>query len=140
MQTGSSIPHFTWQGMLLASVTLAAFAIGMSRYGADGQGLRHAMTFAFVTLSLSQVFHAFNARSETRSIFDGRLFTNSWLWGAVLVCLLLQVAGVYMPILQLVLHTVPLTAADWGLVLGFALLPVAAVEAVKLARHLTFST
>lgn len=129
----------TWQGMLLASVTLAAFAIGMSRYGFGGHGLRHAMTLAFVTLALSQVFHAFNARSQTRSTFDGRLFTNGWLWSAVLVCLLLQVVGVYMPILQLVLHTVPLSAADWGLVLAFSLLPVAVVEAVKLGRQLTVS-
>jgi Ca2+-transporting ATPase len=97
------------------------------------------MTIAFVTLALSQVFHAFNARSQTRSTFEWRLFTNGWLWGAVLVCVLLQVAGVYMPILQLVLHTVSLSAADWGLVLGFALLPVAVVEAVKLGRQLPFS-
>ena len=49
---------------------------------------------AFMTLALAQVFHAFNARSQRRSAFTPRLFTNGWLWAAVLLCLLLQVAAV----------------------------------------------
>ena len=106
-----------WQGLLLAGVTLLAFFVGMRWYGAEGAGLRHATTMAFMTLALAQVFHAFNARSQTRSAFTARLFTNGWLWAAVAVCLLLQVAAVYVPFLQAVLHTVPLTGADWGVVL-----------------------
>ena len=49
---------------------------------------------AFLTLALAQVVHAFNARSQRRSVFTSRLFTNGWLWAAVLVCVLLQVAAV----------------------------------------------
>jgi Ca2+-transporting ATPase len=48
---------------------------------------------------------------------------------------LLQLAAVYVPFLQLVLRTVPLTLADWGLVLGFSLLPLGVVEFVKLTQR-----
>ena len=107
----------------------------MRWYGAEGAGLRHATTMAFMTLALAQVFHAFNARSQTRSAFTARLFTNGWLWAAVLVCLLLQVAAVYVPLLQAVLHTVPLTGADWGVVAACSLAPVAVVELVKVVQR-----
>jgi len=81
-------------------------------FGTEGDGPRHAVTMAFMTLALAQVFHAFNARSRHCSAFTARLFTNGWRWGAVLACLLLQAAAVYVPLLQTVLHTVPLTAMD----------------------------
>ncbi len=121
----------TWQGFLLAGVTLLAFFIGLRWYGAEGSGLRHATTMAFTTLALAQVFHAFNARSQTRSAFTSRLFTNSWLWAAVVICLILQAAAVYLPLLQKVLHTVPPTVSDWGVIAACSLLPVAVVELVK---------
>jgi Ca2+-transporting ATPase len=125
-----------WQGILLAAVTLAAFAIGMSWYGDDSAGLDHAVTISFMTLALAQTFHALNARSQMDSVFNRQLFSNRWLWGAILICILLQLAAVYVPFLQTVLHTVPLNLSDWGLVLGFSLLPVVVVEVVKLVRRL----
>ncbi len=123
-----------WQGLLLSAVTLLAFFLGMRWYGTEGTGLRHATTLSFMTLALAQVFHAFNARSPVRSAFTARLFTNGWLWSAVAVCVLLQLAAVYGPFLHTVLYTTWLTAADWGVILGCSLAPVGVVELVKLAR------
>jgi Ca2+-transporting ATPase len=54
----------------------------------------------------------FNARSDERSAFNG-LFSNPWLWGAVLVALVLQVAVVYVPFLQQAFSTVSLRFGDW---------------------------
>ena len=125
-----------WQGLLLGGCTLATFAMGMRWYGATGKGLAHAVTICFMTLALAQVFHAFNARSQTRSAFTARLFTNGWLWGATLICILLQLAAVYVPLLRRVLHTVPLSGADWGLIAAGSLMPVVVVESVKLVRRL----
>ena len=124
-----------WQGLLLGGCTLAAFAIGMRWYGVDGIGLRHAVTIAFMTLALAQVFHAFNTRSKTRSAFTTLLFTNRWLWGATLLCISLQIAAVTVPFLQTILRTVALTAADWGLVGVASLAPVAVVEIVKVHQR-----
>jgi P-type Ca2+ transporter type 2C len=125
----------SWQGFLLSGVTLLAFLIGMRWHGAEGAGLRHATTMAFMTLALTQVFHTFNARSQRHSAFTARLFTNAWLWAAVAASLLLQVAAVYVPFLQAVLHTTALTVADWGVVLACALAPVGVVELVKLGQR-----
>ena len=124
-----------WQGLLLAAVTLGAFVIGLERHGDTGAGLRQAGTMAFMTLALSPLLHAFNVRSQGQSIFTGRLFTNGWLWAAVIVCLGVQAAAVCVPGLQRVLQTVPLAGDDWLVVGAAALLPVLVVEGAKLARR-----
>ncbi|MBA3697721.1 MAG: cation-transporting P-type ATPase [Planctomycetes bacterium] len=124
-----------WQGGLLAAVTLLAFFLGMRMYGTEGEGLKHAITVTFMTLALAQVVHVFSSRSESGSAFDARLFKNGWLWGAVALCVLLQLAAVYVPFLRAILHTVPLDVKDWGVVAGCALLPLAVVEVVKLIQR-----
>lgn len=123
-----------WQGLMLAGVTLLAFFVGMGWYGKEGAGLRRATTMAFTTLALTQVFHAFNARSQKRSAFTRRLFTNGWLWAAVVACLTLQAAAVYLPLLQRILQTSPPSPSDWSVIAGCSLLPVALVEITKLIR------
>ena len=87
-----------------------AFFLGMRMHGAEGDGLKHAITVAFMTLAFVQVIHVLSSRSETRSAFDARLFKNGWLWGAVALCTILQVAAVYVPFLRVTLRTVPLGA------------------------------
>jgi len=124
-----------WQGVLLAAATLFAFFLGMRMYGTEGEGLKHAITVSFMTLAFVQVVHVFSSRSETRSAFDARLFKNGWLWGAVALCVLLQLAAVYLPFLRTILHTVPLGMKDWGVVAGCAVLPLAVVEIVKLIQR-----
>ncbi|MGL5137255.1 MAG: cation-translocating P-type ATPase, partial [Beijerinckiaceae bacterium] len=120
-----------WQGLLIGMCTLTAFAIGMRWYGSEGVGLRHAVTIAFMTLALAQVFHAFNTRSNTRSAFSSGLFTNPWLWAATALCVALQVAAVYVPFLQGILQTVALTGSDWALIAAASLMPIVVVEIVK---------
>lgn len=124
-----------WLNLLLAACTLGAFAVGMRWYGTEGEALRHAVTIAFMTLAMAQVLHAFNARSRTESAFSSRLFTNGWLWGAVVVCVGLQLAAVYIGGLRDVLGTVALNAGDWGVVAAGSALPVAVVEAVKAVQR-----
>ena len=124
-----------WQGLLLTGVTLFAFAVGMHWHGTEGEGLRQATTMAFMTLALAQVFHAFNARSQRRSAFTDLLFTNGWLWAATGICLVLQGAAIYLPLLQRVLHTVPPTISDWGVISVCSLMPVAVVEFVKMFQR-----
>jgi Ca2+-transporting ATPase len=128
-----------WQGTLLAACTLMAFRFGLHWYGAEAPGLQHAVTIAFMTLAFAQVLHAFNSRSRKRSAFTADVFSNRWLWAAVLACVFLQVAALYVPFLRDVLQTVPLTAADWGLIGVSALAPVAVVETVKAVQRGTIS-
>jgi len=79
----------------------------------EGSGsLRYAQTMAFTTMVFFSLFTVFNARSDQRSAFTA-LFGNKWLWGAVALSLLLQVAVVYIPFLQQAFSTVALSARDW---------------------------
>ncbi len=123
-----------WQGVLLSGVTLGVFYLGLRWYGNEAIGVQHATTLAFMTLALAQVFHVFNARSQRRSAFDRRIFTNRWLWFAVLSCVLLQLSAVYLPFLRTVLRTSPLSLSDWSLVAVASLSPIVVVEAVKLLQ------
>jgi Ca2+-transporting ATPase len=124
-----------WQGTLLAAVTLIAFAVGLQWHGEDGDGLRRATTMSFMTLALAQVFHAFNARSRWQSIFKRHLFANRWLWLAVGGCVALQLAAVYVPLLQRILRTTPPGAADWAVIVACSLAPIVVVELVKLVTR-----
>ncbi len=124
-----------WQGSLLAGCTLAAFVVGMRWYGVEDEGLRHAVTIAFMTLAMAQVVHAFSARSRTRSALTSRLFTNGWLWAATAICIVMQIAAVEVPFLRDVLRTVSLSWADWGLVAAGAITPMVVVEFVKLVTR-----
>ena len=63
----------------------------------EGAGnIRYAQTMAFTTVVFFNLFNVFNARSDEQSAFVG-LFSNHWLWGAILLSLLLQAAVIYIP-------------------------------------------
>jgi len=81
--------------------------------------LRYAQTMAFTTLVFFNLFNVFNARSDEQSAFVG-LFSNRWLWGAVLLSLLLQVPVIYIPFLQQAFSTISLSASDWLFCLAVA--------------------
>ena len=71
-----------------------------------------ARTAGFTTLVFAQLFNALNSRSESISAFS-RLFTNRWLWAAISLGVILQVAVVEVPILQLAFGTASLTPGQW---------------------------
>lgn len=107
-----------WWGIFYVGTIMAAgtlFVLDASLPGGliEGTGsLRYAQTMTFTTLVFFSLFTVFNARSDERSAFSG-LFSNPWLWGAVLLALLLQAAVVYIPFLQQAFSTVSLSADDW---------------------------
>ncbi len=122
-------------GSLIAASTLGVYFVAFGMEPED-HARAHTTTLAFMTLALAQVFHAFGARSREKSIFSRWVLKNPWVWGAVGVCVFLQVLAVSAPLLNRVLHTVPLSGRDWGLVLVGAIAPVLLVELIKLVRRL----
>ncbi|MBU7013726.1 MAG: calcium-translocating P-type ATPase, SERCA-type [Theionarchaea archaeon] len=111
-------------GLVMSVLVLAGFYF-------VGQGDAHARTLAFSSLVFVQLAHAFNARSEKRSIFKVGVFTNMWLIGAVIVSVVLQLAVVYTPVLQPVFGTSPLHLEDWLIILGLSGIVVVAGEIKK---------
>jgi len=107
-----------WRGIIFVGAIMAVgtlFVLDASLPGGlvEGQGeLRYAQTMAFTTLMLFQIFNVINARSDEQSAFV-KLFTNGWLWAAVLLSVLLQFFVVYTPFLQQAFGTVPLGGGDW---------------------------
>jgi Ca2+-transporting ATPase len=101
--------------------------------------LHYAQTLAFTTLVIFQLFNAFNSRSSYQSAFHG-LFTNRWLWLAVLLGVVLQVAVVYVPFLQRPFGTVPLRPVDWLLCLAVGSTVLWPSELAKLVRRRRRST
>ena len=80
--------------------------------GPGPHSLELARTAAFTVLVLTQLFNCFNARSESVSAFRGA-FSNHWLWAAVALSTVLQVAVVHVPFLSLAFGTVALSALQW---------------------------
>jgi Ca2+-transporting ATPase len=100
-------------GAIMAAGTLLILDASLPGGLVEGSGhMRYAQTMAFTTLMLFQIFNVFNARSDVQSAFVG-LLSNMWLWGAVLLSLVLQVAVVYIPFLQQAFSTVSLSLSDW---------------------------
>jgi len=115
------------EGAMIGMLSLLAFALGMTRFGC----VDAARTMAFATLSISQLVHAFNMRSE-RSIFKIRIFENRFLVGAFAIGLALQTAVISIPAAAGLFRVVPLAAAQWQFVAILSILPIAIVELEKL--------
>ncbi len=104
------------RGSLIGVCTILAFLAG-KYYGMDVTTCR---TLALGTLVMSQLLHVFECRSENHSIFEIKLFTNMYLVGAVLVSIAMLLSIVYIPFLQGVFHTVPLSLAHWTIIIFFS--------------------
>jgi potassium/sodium efflux P-type ATPase len=124
-----------WVGAVMAIVTLLALDLRLPGgiVGASGN-VAEAHTMAFTTLVFAQLFNCFNARAERTSAFR-RLFTNRWLWGAIALSALLQVAVVQLPFLNRAFDTVPLGLDEWLICLGLASVVLWADEVRKLVER-----
>jgi len=120
------------QGAFIAACSLIAFSFV---YFFEDETLERARTAAFVVLACSQLFHSYNCRSQTESLFKLGVFTNSKLLLATGISFVLQMAVVYIPPLQRVFKTEALSLFDWVLVVGLSSMPLWAMELFKYVRR-----
>lgn len=120
------------QGVFIAVCSLSAFVFVLF---VEKEGLTRARTAAFIVLSCSQLFHSFNCRSMTESLFKIGVATNMKLVYAASVSLFLQMGVVYLPFAQKVFKTEPLGPLDWFLVVAISSFPLLAMEAVKAVNN-----
>lgn len=85
----------------------------------------------FTVLTVSQLFHSLAVRSESISLFRIGLFSNVPMLAAVLLTLLLQIAVIYLPVLNGIFHTRPLPLFDLVVCLLLSSLVLVAVEIEK---------
>jgi magnesium-transporting ATPase (P-type) len=114
-----------WSGVLLVGATMAVATLLVLDFGLPGGlfegdiGLGEARTMAFTVLVLAQLFNVVNSRSDSVSAAH-HLFVNPWLWAAIGLSLSLQIAVVYLPLLNEAFDTRPLDFGQWLICLALA--------------------
>jgi len=118
--------HIIWVGMLMGIVSLG---MGWRAFRAGDPAWQ---TMVFMTVTMSQLFQSLAVRSQRDSVFRIGFHTNPALAGTVVLTLLLQLAVVYLPFLQGIVRTVPLSPRDLAISLGLSTSVFWAVELDKL--------
>jgi P-type Ca2+ transporter type 2C len=126
-------------GVVVALVTLLTIDLYLPGGLIEGScDLGTARTAGFTVLVITSLFNCFNARSEKTSAFS-HLFVNAWLWGALGLSVLLQVAVVNLEFLNVAFGTVPLTFDQWLVCIAMASVVLWFSELRKLAGHVLLS-
>lgn len=120
-------------GLLIGILTLTAFVVGLKLYGYRDP--KHAQTMAFVVLSISQLFHAFNFRHSKKSIFTMGFTSNKFLFLSLLLGIFLQSIIIVVPFLAKSFKVFPLNLSDWAFVMGLAILPLVFNEIWKIFKR-----
>jgi P-type Ca2+ transporter type 2C len=122
-------------GVVIALITLLTMDFYLPGGLIAGTGdLTTARTAGFTVLVLASLFTCFTARSETTSAFAS-LFANPWLWSAIALSLLLQVAVVHVPFLNIAFGTAPLSPQQWLVCAAMASVVLIYSELQKLIRR-----
>lgn len=120
------------QTIAITLTTLGAFWLGGGALkGSTAEARILSETFAFVTLSLSELFRAYTARSEYYPLTKIGIFSSKNMNLAVLVSVVLVLMVVYVPFLQGIFDTVALRWIDWAEILPLVLIPTIAAEVMK---------
>lgn len=127
-----------YQGVLVSALTVLAFLIGnyfehgvWSLFNADSG---HGITMAFLTMSMAEIFHSFNMRSQRGSIFKLKT-QNGILWGAGALSLILTTLVIEVPFLADAFDFVAIGLKEYVIALGLAFAVIPIVEIVKLIQR-----
>ena len=131
-----------YQGILVTALTLISYLIGASfEFGADFFGKLvqagasdHGMTMAFLTMSMCEIFHSFNLRSQRKSIFSLHSH-NKVLWAAMIGSFLLTTALLEIPFLAAAFGFTPIGLTEYGIAIALAITVIPIVELVKLVQR-----
>lgn len=134
------IRRYLLAGLWIGAVTFGTFIWNLADRGWKfGESLDtnsyiyiESATMAFVVLTLLQMVHAWNSRSEKDSVFKMGFFRNMHLIGAILLSTIATVAFVHMPFFQNYLKTAPLSLKKWMILIAFSFSILAFEEIRKL--------
>ena len=131
-----------YQGVLVTVITVVAYLIGAFMDPAVGSfaALRaagesgHGMTMAFLAMSMCEIFHSFNLRSQRKSVFSLKTH-NKILWAAMLGSLLLTTLVIEVPFIAKAFGFTPIGLMEYGIAIVLAFLVIPVVEIVKLIQR-----
>jgi len=122
--------HVIWVGLFMGALTIGTQAWALFSGSARWQ------TMVFTVLCLSQLANVLAIRSDRESLFAQGLLSNKPLLGSVALTFLLQMATVYVPILNRVFRTEPMTPMELGVSLVASSAVFFAVEAEKWLKRM----
>jgi Ca2+-transporting ATPase len=119
-----------WQHILVIGLLIGGVSLGVQAWALDS-GLEHWQTMVFTVLTFSQLAHVLVIRNDRDSLFTTSPWQNPPLIGAVVLTVALQLAVIYLPALNTIFHTAPLSLRELGICLTLPLLILLAVELEK---------
>lgn len=135
---GGLFGDIVYQGVLVTVLTIISYIIGNSfelGYFAMPVGVsQHGMTMAFLTMSMCEIFHSFNLRSQRKSVFTLKTH-NKTLWLAMAGSLLLTTALLEIPFLAKAFGFTPVGIIEYGIAVALSFLIIPIVEIVKLIQR-----
>ncbi|EIW14854.1 Calcium-transporting ATPase [Lactiplantibacillus pentosus KCA1] len=138
--SGGVFSSIIYQGLLEGGITLFVYWMALTYPVHASASLAHAdaLTMAFATLGLIQLFHAFNSKSIHESLFTVGLFRNKFFNWSILIAFVMLAITIVVPGLNGLFHVTHLDAYQWGIVVAAALSMVIIVEIVKFfqRRHM----
>jgi len=125
-----------YQGILVSVLTLISYLFGcFAEYGRwTFVQSSHGMTMAFLTMSMAEIFHSVNLRSQRKSLFSLK-HGNGFLTGAVLLSLLLTTGVICLPTLATLFAFTPVAWGEYFTALLLALSVLPTVETVKFLQR-----
>jgi Ca2+-transporting ATPase len=127
-----------YQGFFVTLLTMAAFFIG-ERIQNGAWAIVNSTdgtTMAFLTLSMAEIFHSFNMRSQRQSVFTIK-HQNLYLWGAAILSLVLTLVVLYVPFLADAFSFEHISFVEYGIALTLAFMIIPMVEIVKAIQRAT---
>ena len=121
-----------YQGFMVTCVTLAAYFIGhwMESGVWEIAASPDGVTMAFLTMSMAEIFHSFNMRSQRGSVFTLGSH-NKVLWGAMLLSLVLTTGVIYLPGISGAFGFTHISAPEYAVAMALAVCVIPIVECVK---------
>ena len=127
-----------YQGFMVSALTLAAYFIGSfiehgNVFSFTAQS-SHGITMAFLTMSMAEIFHSYNMRSQRGSIFRLKKH-NVFLFGAMVAALILTTAVIEVPFLADAFGFTVIGWKEYAIALALAVTVIPIVEIIKLVQR-----
>lgn len=119
----------TFQAIAVAAASLSAYLLALRMYGLEN--IEEARTITFATLIVAELLRAYSSRSQKFTLVKIGIFSNKSMVYATLGAFLLLLAVIYIPFMNGIFYTFPLSFVDWEIVLSFAFIPLVVGELTK---------
>lgn len=128
-------PELVWRIFIVGGILLLG-AFGLFEWELiRGASVEEARTVAVNVFVMVELFYLFNCRSLTKSMFQVGFFANPWVFLGVSVMTALQLLYTYLPSMNWMFHSAPISIEAWGRILAVSFIAYSVVGAEKWVRR-----